>query len=222
MQSLTGRAPRERPKITRLPADVRCREIVDTAFAFIAEHGFENLRTRDIASCVGINSATLHHHFPTKSDLISAVADKLAKGFRSEKSAPAKVGVSPPDALRAQFQDARFYRQSRPEFLAVYREFVTRAPRDPQIAELVSELNGEWLVDVRAIIVAGTMEGFFRADLDPDAISALIVTTIWGSVSSAAPGTAALDRQADELLKLLAANPPDRNAKRRRSAARRA
>ena len=47
----------------RLDAEVRSKMIVEAAFETIAKYGFEGLRTRDIAKLVGINSATLHHHF---------------------------------------------------------------------------------------------------------------------------------------------------------------
>jgi len=38
----------------------RRQELVHAAFNLIAEHGFEGLRTRDVAAEVGVNIATLH------------------------------------------------------------------------------------------------------------------------------------------------------------------
>jgi AcrR family transcriptional regulator len=45
------------------------------AFSQIAEHGFEGLRTRDVAAEVGVNIATLHYYFPTKESLIRGVLE---------------------------------------------------------------------------------------------------------------------------------------------------
>src|SRR5690606_38550017 len=74
---------------TRLAADERRKLIVDIALESLATDGFEGLRTRDVAASAKINTATLHHYFPTKEDLVRAVADRLIERFRSER-APAK------------------------------------------------------------------------------------------------------------------------------------
>jgi AcrR family transcriptional regulator len=88
------------------------------------------LRARDIAAAVGINSATLHYHFPTKDDLIASVAAHLESRFRFEKTA---ARDDTPEVVR-QFEDVVLYHLPKPDMLAVYREFVARAPRDPATA----------------------------------------------------------------------------------------
>src|SRR5436309_13286777 len=55
--------------------------LVDAAFARIASHGFEGLRTRDVAADVGVNVATLHYYFPTKEDLIRSVIGHAMQRF---------------------------------------------------------------------------------------------------------------------------------------------
>ena len=167
---------------TRLHADVRSKMIVEAAFRAIAKDGFEGLRTRDIAALVGINSATLHHHFPTKDDLIAAVASHLQSHFRLEKT-PAVAGESAADALERQFKDAVFYFQRRPEMIAVYREFVIRAPRDRMIRRLVQQLHDGWQKDVAQIVKRGQQDGSFRADLNRDATCSLIICAVWGLIA---------------------------------------
>ena len=70
----------------RLKPDERRRLIVEAAFKALAQEGFEGLRTRDIAASVGINSATLHHYFQTKQDLIDAIAEHLERRLRTERA----------------------------------------------------------------------------------------------------------------------------------------
>jgi AcrR family transcriptional regulator len=178
----------------RLRADVRRRLVVKVAFDFIAQHGLESFRTRDIASLAGINSATLHHHYPTKEDLIAAVADELADAFMSEKAALQKpLPRSATEELRGQFADACHYRDHRPELLAAYREFVTRAPRDPAIGSLVTRLASAWRGDIRRVIERGIKDGAFRSDIQIDAATDIVLNVIWGSVSSPTPGSASLE-----------------------------
>src|SRR5437763_14371802 len=40
-----------------------------------AQKGFEGVRLREVADSAGIDHSTLHHYFPTKQDLITAVLD---------------------------------------------------------------------------------------------------------------------------------------------------
>jgi AcrR family transcriptional regulator len=168
----------------RLNPEVRRKMILEAAFKAIADDGFEGLRTRDIAAKVGINCATLHHYFPTKEDLIASVADHLEWRLRSEKAQPvARKASSVLDALDRQFEDVLFYHLERPDILAVYREFVARAPRDQAISALVERLHGGWRAGILDALKRGKKDGLLRADLDLDAAAGLVLSTAWGFVS---------------------------------------
>ena len=171
---------------TRLHAEVRSQMIVEAAYKAIAKEGFEKLRTRDIARLVGINIATLHHHFATKEDLVAAVANYLQSHFRLERT-PVVDNETAPDALERQLKDAIFYYRKRPEMLAVYRELVGRAARDPMIRKLVQQLHTAWHTDVEEILRKGKTEGSFRADLDSKAAAGVIVSTVWGLIAHVFP-----------------------------------
>jgi AcrR family transcriptional regulator len=188
---------------TRLDAQVRSKMIVEAAFKAIAEEGFEGLRTRDIAKSVGINSATLHRHFPKKEDLIAAVADYLQHRFRAEDT-QAVEGESAMDALEHQLKDAIFYYRHRPEMLAVYREFVGRAPRDPAIRKLLRRLHESWNAQVAGTIQRGIRDGTFRADLNPEAAASVIICTVWGLLAQVFYSIEAFDAGFREVLMWIA------------------
>jgi AcrR family transcriptional regulator len=193
---------------TRLKPEHRRKLIVEAAFKAIARDGFEGLRTRDIAEQIGINSATLHHYFPTKEDLIAGVADHLESRLRSEKS-PARHDHLPP-ALAAfddQFKDVVFYQMEKPDILAVYREFVARAPRDPDIRALVERLHSGWRTGIAEALRCGQKDGSLRADIDPEAAAGLVLSTAWGLVSSIFTSTNELDAAARQLKSLLVPKP---------------
>ena len=48
--------------------------IMDAARLTVQAHGYSRLSFRELAKEVGIKSASVHHHFPTKADLGAAVA----------------------------------------------------------------------------------------------------------------------------------------------------
>jgi AcrR family transcriptional regulator len=177
-------------KRVRLDPDIRRGQIVVTAFDAIANDGFEGLRTRDIAASAGINSATLHHYFPTKEDLVAAVAGHLEQRFRLEKTKRAGA-ESAREALRHQFEDTVQYYSQCPTMLAVYRELVGRAPRDRSIRRLVERLHSGWRADVMKMLERGRNDGSFRSDLDCKAAANILLCTMWGLVAHIYPSAQA-------------------------------
>ncbi len=59
----------------RVPAD-REQEILQSAIAFFAEHGFDG-QTRELARSIGISQPLIYRYFPTKEDLIERVYDEV-------------------------------------------------------------------------------------------------------------------------------------------------
>src|SRR5260221_66386 len=82
----------------------------------------------DVAASVGINPATLHHYFLTKEDLILGVGEHLEAGYIQARTADRPSSPTPLSALRSELADAAFFRTQRPRWVAVSREFATRAP----------------------------------------------------------------------------------------------
>lgn len=59
----------------------RRERILDVGEALIRQHGFNGVSFRDIAEQVGIKSASVHYHFPTKADFALAVTERYADRF---------------------------------------------------------------------------------------------------------------------------------------------
>lgn len=55
--------------------------IIELAQASIAERGYASFSFRELADALGIKSASVHYHFPTKSDLGVAVASQYRAMF---------------------------------------------------------------------------------------------------------------------------------------------
>jgi AcrR family transcriptional regulator len=204
-----GKKGRASPR-TRLKAEARRELIVEGAFKAVAEHGFEGLRTRDIAAQVGINSATLHHHFPTKGDLIAAVASRLERRLQTEKSR----GLNDPATLAAldsQIEDVVRYHREDPALLAVYREFVGRAARDAAVHALVMRLHAGWHASVVSALTRGREDGSVRWDIDVNATAGLILSVTWGLVSHIFASKGELEAAARQLRSWLMCRPQLKN-----------
>jgi len=61
-------------------------QILDSAEDLLKERGWNGFSTRELADEIGISSASLHHHYTTKADLIAAVAARCRDRVNQWKS----------------------------------------------------------------------------------------------------------------------------------------
>jgi AcrR family transcriptional regulator len=158
----------------RPTAETRRQELVLAAFHLIAEHGFEGLRTRDVAAEVGVNVATLHYYFPTKESLIRGVVEYAMTRFRSTLAPHG----SPSDQLRNYLRGVRKLLAEEPALGSVMGELAVRSARDKSIAALMTEMYGVWHVTTRGLLRRAVKDGHLRPELDSDGVAALIVATL--------------------------------------------
>ena len=68
------------------PKEISRQTILDSAQVLLKACGFNGFSTRELADEVGISSASLHHHFPTKADLAAGVAARLRERLNQHLS----------------------------------------------------------------------------------------------------------------------------------------
>lgn len=177
----------------------RREELVRAAFVQIAEHGFEGLRTRDVASAAGVNVATLHYYFPTKESLIRGVVEHAMDRFRSTL----EPHGDPADQLRNHLRAVRKLMASEPELGVVIGEFHLRANRDPAVRKIVDEMFGTWQTAMRGLLRRAERDGKVRADLDVDATAALIMSTLMSATLRPLSSSGRADQAIRQLERLL-------------------
>lgn len=125
-----------------------------------------------------------YFYFPTKEALIGGVALYLASQFQNIRAPmAAKTGGSALDRLHQEFADHQYYVDARSEMITVMQELTLRAQRDPAIRRIIDPQKQAWRANIEALVAAGIREGAFRADLDPVAAAAVIVTFFWGAAT---------------------------------------
>ena len=160
--------------VTRAAPEKRRQELVLAAYREIAEHGFEGLRTREVAAEVGVNIATLHYYFPTKESLIQAVLDHAMGRFRTTLAPHG----SPSDQLRNYLRAVRKLLLDEPELGAVMAELALRSVRDRSTGRIMNAMYDTWHVTVRGLLHRAVKEGNLKPEMDNDAVAALIVATL--------------------------------------------
>lgn len=139
--------------------------ILSTAAHLFASQGFHGTRLRDIARAVGIQKASLFHHFPSKADLYRAALDhgvaEAAEGLR----AALDCGGSPEEKVRALISAYVGYVARHPERTKLFlRLSLGEAPIAADFGE------GRRLVATVADFIATSQRsGAFQA-LDPVAL----------------------------------------------------
>src|ERR1700730_9542412 len=159
----------------------RRQELVLAAFNLIAEHGFEGLRTRDVAADVGVNIATLHYYFPTKESLIRGVLEYAMGRFRSTL----EPHGSPDDQLRNHLRAVRKLLSEEPELASVMGELALRSARDKAIAAIMAEMYEAWHATLRGLLRRAVKEGNHRPELDSDGVAALVMATLTALMTAA-------------------------------------
>jgi TetR/AcrR family transcriptional repressor of nem operon len=74
--------------------------ILAAARSTVQAHGYNGLSFRDLAQAVGIRSASVHYHFPTKGDLGAALARAYTEGARADLDAVLAENRDPGVALK--------------------------------------------------------------------------------------------------------------------------
>ena len=80
--------------------------IMDVAERLIRAHGYNGFSFREIADEIGIKSASVHYHFPTKADLAAAVAKRYRERFVDALGTAEAQGAGKIEAWRGLFQNA--------------------------------------------------------------------------------------------------------------------
>jgi len=156
----------------------RRRALVAAAFRQIAEHGFEGLRTREVAAEAGVNIATLHYYFPTKEALIRGVVAHAMGRFRSTLAPHG----SPDDQLGNHLKAVRALLRNEPEVGAVMGELALRSARDASLARIMRESNDAWHRTLRGLLHRAAHAGNLSNAVDSDEAAALIVATLTSMV----------------------------------------
>jgi AcrR family transcriptional regulator len=117
--------------------------LVDAAYSIIAERGFEGLRTRDVAARTGLNISTLHYYFPSKQDLVRAVAQRFLLKFQNHSEAKNNT-TSALEKLHKAFENQGKLIEANPSNFVVMLEIFTRSLRDPSIRGIIREVMDSW------------------------------------------------------------------------------
>jgi AcrR family transcriptional regulator len=151
--------------------------LVVAAYQQIAAKGLGGLRLRDVANEVGIDHSTIHHYFPTKHHLVSAVVDHATRRFWTTTPAAG----TPAEKLRAHLDTLGRMIAEHPDLHVVLREIDLAALRDPDLAETIAVNERGWQASLTEVFTSGAAERAWPAEVDPTTAARLVMALVKGA-----------------------------------------
>ena len=161
------------------PGADRKEQIVSAAIDRLFAVGFEGFRVGDVARDVGINNATLIHHYSSKGALINAVVERFTKRFEAVADATNTDGAPRAKLARHMRSSVELMRTS-PEMFVVLNEIMIRARRDAEIARLVSVPLRAWRQHIVSLLLAPRDESDAAARSEAEEIAAACMAQLLG------------------------------------------
>ena len=166
------------PADAQIPEDTR-EEIMEATFRALSEHGYSDLRMRDIGAEMEMTRQVIHYHYDGKYDLMSNFLEYIIDQYEGS------VEVDD-DALPCEELDARirqclfgpgFEEFGHWERMKVYHELFTHAQNDEQYREIFNDHYDRMRGSITEVIEDGIEKGVFR-DVDAKRVGQLITDLI--------------------------------------------
>jgi TetR/AcrR family fatty acid metabolism transcriptional regulator len=168
-------AKRRKRTTYRLPRDERMSEIMSVTRQMLAEMGYKNITTLEIAQRCHISEGAIFRHFPTKRDLLIKVAEAWFEELLSVDEGD-EAGTSPRDRLRREIGYALSIIRKEP---TLTRYVLMELRPDPEYRSMrLYQLNRQFTNRIRNALTAAIASGDLRSDVPVD----LLRDMIFGSI----------------------------------------
>lgn len=181
--------------------------ILDAAQDLVQRIGANAMSYQHISKAVGIRKASIHHHFPTKEDLLEALIQRYSEQFFACLDGIARANVAAPVKLQryialfeATLREGKHDRACPIGMLGA--ELASLGTASVALVQRFRKRNEAFLADVLNLGLKG---GRFKFSGHPGAMAALIFALMEGEVLIArgAAGVKDFSRVAEQLLALL-------------------
>lgn len=158
-------------------------KLITEASRLIVNAGYNGFSYADLAECLGIRKASIHHHFPSKVNLVVAVVEQQRATIQGQIEA---LESGTPDAMGQLLAYVDYWKrciedQSAPFCLAGV--LAVELPGLP--AEVAAAVQGhfndlgKWL---KRLMALGVEQGTIKLELEPGISSQFFQTTVYGAM----------------------------------------
>ncbi|RDL44956.1 hypothetical protein DN730_04885 [Marinomonas piezotolerans] len=155
--------------------------IMDAAEQSILKHGYKAMSFRDLAAQVGIKSASVHYHFPTKADLLQALLVRHQSTLEAAMKPPKKKRQAAQKALNQFIECYRDITISRGSMALSAVLLAEHSLLDAQSKEQLNDLY-QWQCDWLATIVSYLHKAEVPTDSDRQYASQIMASLHGASI----------------------------------------
>jgi len=161
------------PKVTsQYKTEVR-EKIVDAAIVTFSKHGYDRTKMDDIAETANLSKGTIYLYFKSKEELFYAISENNIKALKEQLS----VLFTKSEDLISDSQ--KFYvnfRKASEQSDKVFLETIAESSRNQRLQEMLYHQRMKVLDIVTEYLKLQIKKGFFRSDIDIDAVSVGLVS----------------------------------------------
>jgi TetR/AcrR family transcriptional repressor of uid operon len=162
------------PKVTsQYKTNIRDR-IVQSAIECFSEYGFDRSRMDDIAQTADLSKGTLYLYFKSKEDLFYAICENNLKIIKEQLS---RIFATRKENLLydvEQFYD-NLQKLEKKGDEKVFFEIVAESARNPKLQKILYEQRTKIFDVVKEYLDLQVQKGFFRKNIDTEAIASGLV-----------------------------------------------
>ena len=182
-------------------------QILECAQGLIQTRGYNGFSFRDIANDIGIKSASIHYHYPGKTDLAVAVASNYRAAFLETVQNIVASSKSASETLLAYADlfEATLKSENKLCLCGMLASEVNSV--DPQLRTEIQEFFEEQYELLNGVIISGQEKGEIHASLDTTIFAKTYLAALEGAMMMARMNNAPSDiiRTAEQMMSLIKA-----------------
>jgi TetR/AcrR family transcriptional regulator, repressor for uid operon len=161
------------PKVTsQYKTEIR-EKIVDAAIVTFSKHGYDRTKMDDIAETANLSKGTLYLYFKSKEELFYAISENNIKALKEQLSV---LFTKSEDLI---LDSQKFYvnfRKASEQSDKVFLETIAESSRNQRLQEMLYHQRMKVLDIVTEYLKLQIKKGFFRSDIDIDAVAVGLVS----------------------------------------------
>lgn len=161
-------------------------KILDVAQSLIVAGGYNGFSYADISDAIGIRKASIHHHFPTKAELVSALVDRYRQQTEQGLKSLRERSASPADQLHSY---VNFWQSCIRDASLPFCVCAMLAGEMPMLPEQVASRVRAHFHDLAAwltsVLQAGAEQRLLRLDKRPEDEAQMLMASVHGAMLSA-------------------------------------
>jgi TetR/AcrR family transcriptional regulator, transcriptional repressor for nem operon len=177
--------------------DVTANRIIEAGRQLIMRHGYSGFSYADVAEAIDIRKASIHHHFPSKTDLVIAVLEDWRALFDADMASLKASGADALEQLRAYIGHwERCIADDSAPFCVAGMLGAERPSLPDEVAQEVKAYFDNLTAWLEHVLELGANDNLFKLGSSAQTEAATLVSVVYGAMLAArAYGDAALFKE---------------------------